>query len=258
MILFYMTVFPMFLSFAAYFAGRKSTKARNIIAAATCTVELLLSGSLFFLKDLRLALPGICSGGLLLELDGFRRVYVLVACFMWVVTTLVGSEYFSHYADCHRYYFFNLMTFGATVGVFLSGNLFTALIFFEIMSFTSFTFVIQEETEGAIRAANTYLAVAVIGGLTALMGLFLLENRLGTTEISRLYELAKACPDKGTLYVAGACILFGFGAKAGMFPLHIWLPKAHESTSRGTRTRFRTAFRYSDKIRHIRDSCDFL
>ena len=30
-----------------------------------------------------------------------------------------------------------------------------------------------------------------------------------------------------TRYIAGFCLLFGFGAKAGSFPLHIWLPKAH-------------------------------
>ena len=37
----------------------------------------------------------------------------------------------------------------------------------------------------------------------------------------------KIRPAVGVLYVAGACLLFGFGAKAGAFPLHIWLPKAH-------------------------------
>ena len=59
------------------------------------------------------------------------------------------------------------------------------------------------------------------------MGLFLLWNAVGTLAISELYEAAKACPRKGTIWAASICILFGFGAKAGMFPLHIWLPKAH-------------------------------
>ena len=47
----------------------------------------------------------------------------------------------------------------------LSADLMTAFIFFEILSFTSFTWVIHEENEAAIRAAKTYLAIAVIGGL---------------------------------------------------------------------------------------------
>ena len=66
------------------------------------------------------------------------------------------------------------MTLGATLGVFLSADFYTTFIFFEVMSFTSFVLVIHEESDHAIRAAQTYLAVAVIGGLVTLMGLFMM------------------------------------------------------------------------------------
>ena len=218
---------PMALGFVCYLLGRRSATARSACAVAATAAELAVSVVLALGPMRAEALPGICSLGLCLELDGFRKVYIVVIALMWFMTTLLSDEYFAHYHNRGRYYFFNLMTLGATMGVFLAADLFTAFVFFEVMSFTSYTWVIQEETPGAIRAANTYLAVAVIGGLVALMGLFLLQNRLGTTEISRLYDLSRACPDKTALWIAGGCILFGFGAKAGMFPLHIWLPKAH-------------------------------
>ncbi|MDO5292900.1 MAG: proton-conducting transporter membrane subunit, partial [bacterium] len=112
-------------------------------------------------------------------------------------------------------------------GVFLSADLFTTFIFFEIMSFTSYVWVAHDEKEASMRAASTYLAVAVIGGLVMLMGLFLLYTQAGTLRINELYHACHDIQDKTMLYVAGACILFGFGAKAGMFPVHIWLPKAH-------------------------------
>ena len=98
------------------------------------------------------------------------------------------------------------------MGVFLAADLYTAFVFFEIMSFTSFTWVIQEETEGAIRAARTYLAVAVIGGLVALMGLFLIWRTLGTLTVSELYPAAQTAGKRPVLYKAAACILFGVGA----------------------------------------------
>jgi hydrogenase-4 component B len=62
-----------------------------------------------------------------------------------------------------------------------------------------------------------------------LMGLFLLYDAVGTLRMSELYDAIKAVwAEKQTqIYIAGGCMLFGFGAKAGMFPLHIWLPKAH-------------------------------
>lgn len=60
-----------------------------------------------------------------------------------------------------------------------------------------------------------------------LMGLFILYHELGTVSMAELLPAARAYEDKGVLYAAGACLLVGFGAKAGAFPLHIWLPKAH-------------------------------
>ena len=218
---------PMALGFVCYLLGRRSAALRSLCGVAATGLELALSLVLALGPMRAESLPGICSLGLSVELDGFRKVYIVIVALMWFMTMLLSDEYFARYHHRGRYYFFNLMTLGATMGVFLAADLFTAFVFFEVMSFTSYTWVIQEETPGAIRAANTYLAVAVIGGLVALMGLFLLQNRLGTTEVARLYDLALACPDKTALWIAGGCVLFGFGAKAGMFPLHIWLPKAH-------------------------------
>ena len=213
--------FPMVMAFAAYFSGKKGERA----AVATGLVCLAFSLLVCFGPDMTVSLPLLT--GLQLTVDGFRRVYIVVICLMWAMTLLLSPEYFRHHHNLGRYYFFNLLTLGATLGVFLAADLYTAFVFFEIMSFTSFTWVIQEETPEATRAAMTYLAVAVISGLVALMGLFLLQQELGTTQITLLYDLARSCPHKGKLYAAGGCILFGFGAKAGMFPLHIWLPKAH-------------------------------
>ena len=165
--------------------------------------------------------------GIHFVLDGFRATFCFIAAIMWMMTTIFSKEYFLHHKNRNRYYFFTLMTLGSTIGVFLSADLFTTFIFFEIMSFTSYVWVAQEEKKEALKAAETYLAVAVIGGLVMLFGIFLLQNTIHTLEISQLLEKSKLVANKGPLYIAGGCILFGFGAKAGVFPLHIWLPKAH-------------------------------
>ncbi|MCM1145809.1 MAG: complex I subunit 5 family protein, partial [Lachnoclostridium sp.] len=165
--------------------------------------------------------------GLTFTMDGFRLVYSTVAAFMWMMTMLLSGEYCKHHENTNRFYLFMLATLGATMGVFLSADLFTTFIFFEIMSFTSYVWVAQEETTNALRAAATYLAVAVIGGLVMLMGIFILYHELGTLQIDELFFAAGTYENKAVLYGAGACLLIGFGAKAGAFPLHIWLPKAH-------------------------------
>ncbi|MBO4782156.1 MAG: sodium:proton antiporter [Lachnospiraceae bacterium] len=175
----------------------------------------------------------ICGLGINLRFGGFRTIYVGVALLMWTATALFSREYFAHYHNRNRYYFFYLITLGATLGVFMSDDLYTAFIFFEVMSFTSYTWVAHDEKPGAMKAAGTYLAVAVIGGLVMLMGIMMLYHKLGTIQINELCAAAgevlgnSNSGDTAYMFAAGICILFGFGAKAGMFPLHIWLPKAH-------------------------------
>jgi len=172
-----------------------------------------------------LEISEVCGLGLSFVLDGFRAVYGGVAAFLWMMATIFSRDYFARHLNSSRFYLFLLWTLGATLGVFLSADLFTTFLFFELMSFTSYVWVVQEENSASLRAGATYLAVAVIGGLVMLMGLFLLDHQLGTLAIREL-SVAR-CEDRRLLYLAGGCLLFGFGAKAGVFPLHIWLPKAH-------------------------------
>ena len=224
---------PMLAALIAYCIGRKSKQARNRFAQSAMALEFLLLISITLLpvgRGYRLicALPHLL-GGLTFEADGFRALYALIAAVMWLATTVFSEEYLGHYRNRNRYYLFTLLTCGATVGVFLSADLLTTFIFFEVMSFTSYVMVIHDENPSAMRAGQTYLAVAVLGGMVMLMGLFLLRTLTGTLVISELRDACASLPKekRPTLYLAGALMLFGFGAKAGMYPLHIWLPKAH-------------------------------
>ena len=217
---------PMAMALVCYLIGRRSKDARNIAVgltgiAAFAGCLLLWRGEITFVWN------GFCGLRLHMRADGFRSLYATVAAFMWMMTGLFSPEYFAHYHNRNRYYFFNLMTLGATLGVFLSDDLYTTLIFFEVMSLTSYTWVAHEETPGAMKAAGTYLAVAVIGGLTTLMGLFMLYHELGTLSFDGIRAALGEGEPSGTIVAAAWLTLFGFAAKAGMFPLHIWLPKAH-------------------------------
>ena len=230
--LLFLVFFPMLAAGGCYVLGRRDKQKRDLAVIACCAIVFAAAALALVLvargKTFASGIPGFCGFGLSFELDGFRALYALIGGVMWLATSMLSKQYFAHhYHNRNRYYFFFLMTLGATLGVFLSADLFTTFIFFEVMSFTSYTWVAHDETPGALRAAQTYLAVAVIGGMVMLVGLFLLKFTLGTLAIGELHAAAKGCQDKGTLWAAAVCILLGFGAKAGMFPLHIWLPKAH-------------------------------
>ncbi len=236
--------FPMAGAIVSYLLGRYKKNIRDYFTdgVTIVTFALLLYLTISYMTgktgELSFTVPDVCGFGLHFKLDGFRALYGTIAAFMWMMSALFSGEYFAHYRNRNRYYLFLLLTLGAALGVFFSADFYTTFIFFELMSFTSYAFVAHDERRESLRAAGTYLAVAVIGGLVMLMGIFLLYSITGTMMFDELTGLWSSY-DKTLnvditvpgavrkLWAAGLCMLFGFGAKAGAFPLHIWLPKAH-------------------------------
>lgn len=249
--------FPMAGALLSYLIGLKNKKARDICANAVTISEFLLmlftvSNAVLVISNMAAEsgytekitcadlgavmeygyrIAGFCGLGISFRLDGFRMIYGLVTSFMWMMVTLLSPQYFETYRNRNRFYTFLLVTLGATMGVFLSADFYTTFIFFEIMSLTSYVWVAHDEKKASMRAAETYLGISVIGGMVMLMGLFMIYNAFGTLDFAELKNALVVMEGINIITpqgIAGAiCILFGFAVKAGAFPVHIWLPKAH-------------------------------
>lgn len=209
----------------SYLAGRFNRRTRDYLADAVCLIELAVTLLCYKHINSELVISGVCGLGMKFTLDGFRYIYAIIIAFMWAATTIFSREYLKGHHNRNRYYLYVLMTLGSIMGVFLSGDLYTTFIFFEMMSLFSYIMVVQDETQEAQRAAQTYLAIAIIGGLATLTGLIMLYARVGTLDIAGLSKLE--LEDKSSLYISGILIFTGFAAKAAIFPSHIWLPTAH-------------------------------
>ena len=233
-----LVLLPVFGGLICWFAGTAGDRTGSVLllrvrAAASWlipTAELLLV--IFLLLRIRygpigFVFPEVCGLGLGFSLDGLRWILCLMGSVLWFGSAVFGQEYLNHAEHKSRYYLYYLITEGATLGVFLAADLYTLLVCFEVMSVASWTLVAHEETPGAMHAADSYLAFAVIGGLVTLMGMFMLQDMFGTVNIAALRELAPVYTNRSRLYVAGALTAFGFCAKCGMWPLHTWLPAAH-------------------------------
>ncbi len=224
-----MIIIPLISGPAAYLIAEKRESFTDVFACMAALCEFVLSIALFFAsgQDIRVSLFSI---PLSFDAGGLHSVYAFITAFMWLATEIFAKEYFDHERDnLGRYQMFMLMTLSATQGVMLSADLMTAFIFFEILSFTSFTWVIHEQSREAVRAAYTYLYIAVFGGMILFAGLAMLSSITKTLSFAQLADAVNegAAAHPVMLYASGLCILLGFGAKAGMFPLHIWLPMAH-------------------------------
>ncbi len=215
--------FPVLAAIVAYPLNKKRKKICDAVVIISTLAVLVSAGIMAFIGGENTV--SILSMNF--QQSGFQCVYAVVTAFMWFCAALLSPQYFKGHHNIGRYCFFFLLTLGATMGVFLSADLITTFIFFEIMSFASYMWVVHEQDKEAMAAGKTYLTIAVLGGMVLLMGLFLLYSITGTLVISELYDAVVKAGSSTKLYVAVFCMLFGFGAKAGLFPMHIWLPKAH-------------------------------
>ena len=130
---------PMLSAVPAYSLGKRHLARAYGLTIAVGAVQVLLC-ILIALAPTELCMddPYVLGLGLHARSDGFRTMYAGVASFMWLMTGLMLPQYMAHGHKQPRYLFFTLLTQGATIGVFLSDDLITAFLFFEILSFTSY------------------------------------------------------------------------------------------------------------------------
>ncbi len=232
-------LFPFAAAVLCWFLFR-NRKGKNDIAAVTMllvsavetaavTVPLLknITGTQFDI----VTIAGVGGLGLHFMYSGFRGVFGVLTALAWFVTFLFSKEYMADDEKVVRYDFFNLMTLGATMGIFYAADFFTLFFFFEMMSFTSFMWVAHRQTKESAYAAGTYLGIAIAGGMAILMGLFIVYSRIGTLYFGEMcwetVALISLGENPAWMYVAAVCMFAGFGAKAGAFPVHVWLPDSY-------------------------------
>ncbi len=107
-----------------------------------------------------------------------------------------------------------------------SGNLFTFYVFFELMTLTSVPLVMHELTHEAVMAGLKYLFYSVGGAFLSLFGLFLFTAQ-GAELTFTAGGVLDSASASGVARLAVFLMILGFGTKAGMFPMHGWLPTAH-------------------------------
>lgn len=165
----------------------------------------------------------------MLKLDLLGRLFMLVVAVVWICAGFFSFSYMKHEKNERRYYGFYLITFGVLLGLGQSGNLVTMYAFYEFMTLAAFPLVIHNQSREAVMAGLKYLIYSFFGAYMALFGLFFLCGYADTIAFTPGGILStEVIREHGQLLliIAGLMIL-GFSVKAGMFPLHAWLPTAH-------------------------------
>ena len=162
------------------------------------------------------------------RIDDVGRFFVTVVSVIWLLVGVYSLVYMRHEGEEKRYFGFYLVLYGVLVGLDLSGNLVTMYLFYELMTSVSFPLVLHNGTREAIMAALKYLFYSMCGAYAGLFGIYFLYRFSDSLTFTAGGTLgAGAQGHEGILLAAVFVMLVGFGAKAGMLPLHAWLPAAH-------------------------------
>ncbi|NCP86570.1 hydrogenase 4 subunit B [bacterium] len=216
--------------------GGQSRLGRNLVALGAALgagagfalgVSVLVSGAPFALSIPQL-LP--LAGGLALRLDSLGAFFLILIGIGAVPAAIYGAGYSEAYADGKA----SLPLLGAALNLFLltmslvtfADNALTFLLMWEGMSLTSYFLVVTEAQEDGVVGAGVWYVAMTHVGLVLLLGAFILfmngasgafaDLRAGAASLSPL-----------TRSLVFLLAFLGFGSKAGIVPLHVWLPMAH-------------------------------
>lgn len=159
------------------------------------------------------------------------RAFACLVAFIWPLVTLYAFEYLRRRPPVDRFYAFFLSTFGILIGVACAANLLTLYLFYELMTFMTLPLVMHSQQREAIRATISYLLYSLTGAALALGGFFFFQVYGVSMDFTPggVLDMARISSEgnEGMILTVTFLTLVGFGAKAGLVPLHAWLPTAH-------------------------------
>lgn len=163
------------------------------------------------------------------QIDSLGRLFVTFLSIVWLVAGIYSFLYMEHEGEEKRFFGFYLVVYGVLVAQDFAGNLLTLYLFYELMTLTAMPLVMHNGTKEAIMAGLKYLFYSVCGAYLSLFAIFFLYQNCDTLTFRAGGTLNQALAEgnQGILRIAAMCMIIGFGAKAGLFPLHTWLPTAH-------------------------------
>ncbi len=169
---------------------------------------------------------GFLVGGepLHLRIDGISALFIVLLCVVGGAATVYGQEYWAETAHPRSartgrlWWSVLLLSMGLILTV---SNGLHFLIAWELFAVSSYFLITLDRRRREVRAAGwLYLAASHVSTLCLFAFFATLAARTGSWEIGQMREHSELAP---LFWLA----LFGFGLKAGLFPLHIWLPSAH-------------------------------
>ena len=173
-------------------------------------------------------LPLLPTIDLVLHADALSLLFVSLSGLLWLFTTIYAVGYLEGTQNRSRFFGFFSLCVAATLGIALAGNLITFLIFYELLTLTTYPLVVHKGNAASLSAGRVYLAYTMVGGALLLVGVVWLKALAGApldfTATGVLSTMPRLDPDQ--LKIIFILLIAGLGVKAALVPFHGWLPVA--------------------------------
>lgn len=157
-------------------------------------------------------------------IDDTGSVFLLLTALLWLLAGLYANAYLAADEGRTRYFAYHLTTLAGNFGVVLAHDVVSFYLAFLLMTLAAFGLIIHRGTAAAKRASLVYLVMAVAAEGLLLFGLIVTAREVGGPGLPALLPAGRA----GSIGDSPALLLLlGFGVKAGLPFLHMWLPLAH-------------------------------
>jgi len=156
--------------------------------------------------------------------DDTSRLFLLFTSLLWCLAGVFARSYIAKHPRRTSFYFYYLLAMSGNLGLILAQDMASFYVFFALMSFASYGLVVLERTREAMRAGSIYIILVVIGELALFAAMAMAMTATNAID----FETVRAgLPQAASRDLIILLALIGFGIKAGVLGLHVWLPLAH-------------------------------
>jgi len=209
--------------------GKEGRANRSFCTAVTLITDLLGMLSVFFGKTVTV-LSFSENVTMTFSLDTIGKYFMVAVMILYTAVSFYAFEYMKAEERDPVFFAFYYVSFGALLSVCEAGNLVTVYFCFEMATLTSVPLVLHEMTKEAVSAGLKYLFYSIGGALMGLLGVFFVYfySSAGKEFVpGGFLDMNKVAGHEGLLLAMIFVAIVGFGTKAGMYPMHGWLPTAH-------------------------------
>ena len=210
--------------------GLKNDRARDIYTAVMLIISTVITLFTLYTAKGSITLWSITDNvDIAFRADSLSKLFGTLMSLVFTFVGIYAIGYMEHENDKNRFFAFYLIVFGVLNGIYLASNLLTMYLFYELMTLLSLPLVLHELTKDAIAAGMKYLYYSIAGAFLALVSIFLIYNYSSSYTFTGGGNIdpGLVAGHENLLLAFVLCAIIGFGCKAGLFPLHDWLPTAH-------------------------------